>query len=270
MVVRLFVLGRPGSGKSTVRRYIARLAQHQFWSPYSTGDYVILQHMCDADRDQTRIRHAEFGGFEVLDFPVLDDALHIMQHRVEKALEKHELEQPRIAIIEFARSDYVQALSQFDPVFLKDASFLILESDIDTCISRIKARTRYRQSEDDIFVPVNIMEDYYQTDSTSDTVHNLQEAFGLESHQIQLMRTDGSRNEFLHDCVRLFAQTLLNPASQSRRITRPLAFSHNYVSSTETHPILCPPSLPNFQQEEEVSEPVEDTRKDQRVEAELA
>jgi ABC-type dipeptide/oligopeptide/nickel transport system ATPase subunit len=63
MVVRLFVLGRPGSGKSTVRRYITKLAQHQFWSLYSTGDYEILQKMCADDRDQTHIRLAEFGGF---------------------------------------------------------------------------------------------------------------------------------------------------------------------------------------------------------------
>jgi hypothetical protein len=209
-------------------------------------------------------------GFEVLDFPVLDDALHIIQSRVEKALEKHEFELPRAAIIEFARSDYVQALSQFDLASLKDARFLILESDVDTCMSRIIARTKYRQSEDDIFVPVNIMEGYYQTDSTPDTVRDLQDAFGLDSSQVQLMRTDGARDEFLHDCVRPYAQTLLDPASQPQRITRPLVLPHSYTPSAETYTILCPAPLPNFQRGEEVDQTIENTPETQLVEAELA
>lgn len=270
MVVRLFILGRPGSGKSTVRRYIAKIAQHRFWSPYSTGDYEILQDMCAADLTHTQIRPSEFGGFEVLNFPILDDALQTIQHRVEKALEKHELGLPRVAIIEFARSDYVQALSQFDPAFLKDAKFLILESDVDTCMNRILKRIIYRQSEDDAFVPVNIMEGYYQADSTSDTVRNLQEVFGLDSRQIQLMRTDGIRDEFLHDCIRPYAQTLLEPASQPRRITRPLALSHTYTSSTRMYSHLCPAPLPSIQKEEEVNQQIDDTRENQFVEVESA
>lgn len=270
MVVRLFVLGRPGSGKSTVRRYITKLAQHQFWSPYSTSDHKILQAMCAADRTQTRIRPAEFGGFEVLDLPVFDDALDIMQHRVKKALEKYESELPRIAIIEFARSDYVYALSRLDPTFLKGARFLILESDLDTCMDRIFARTRCRQSEDDIFVPVNIMEDYYQTNSTPDTIRDLQKAFGLESHQIQFIRSDGGRDEFLHDCIRPYAQTLLDPATQPRRITHPLTLSHSSVFSFEPCSILCPTPLPNLQkEEEEISKPIEVADEDQLIEVEL-
>ncbi len=105
--------------------------------------------------------------------------------RVEKALKRHPLELPRIAIIEFARNDYIQALSQFAPDFLKDAH--LLESDVDTCMDRIERRIRCCESADDTFVPVNFMEDYYQTDSTPDRVRELQVAFGLNDHQIQLM-----------------------------------------------------------------------------------
>lgn len=268
MVVRLFILGRPGSGKSTVRRYIAKLAQHQFWSPYSIGDYEILQDMCAADRSHTQIRPTECGGFEVLKFPILDDALHVIQRRVEKTLEKHELELPRIVIIEFARSDYVQALSQFDPTFLKGARFLILESDIDTCMNRIKTRTKHRQCEDDIYVPENIMEGYYQTDSTPDTVRDLQEVFGLNSNQIQLMKTDGVRDEFLYDRIRPYTRVLLDPVSQPQRITRPLSLPHSYAPSTRTYANFCPDPLPNIKKGEEVDEPKEDDSQDQLVEAE--
>jgi hypothetical protein len=220
MISKLFLLGRPGSGKSTVRRYITKIAQHHFLSPYPISDYKILQNMCMADLSHTRIRPTEFGGFEVLDFSVLDIALHIIERRVEKALKRHPLELPRIAIIEFARSDYLQALSQFDRDFLKGAHFLILESDVDTCIDRIDRRTRCREFDDDTFVPVNIMEDYYQKDSTPDRVRELQKAFGLNDHQIQLMRTDVPRNEFLHDCIREYFQSLIEPSSQTRRLVK--------------------------------------------------
>jgi len=270
MVAKLFILGRPGSGKSTVRRYITKLAQHRFWSPYSTGDYEILQDLCVADRTRTQIRPTEFGGFEVLKFSILDVALQTIQHRVEKALAKHELELPRIAIIEFARSDYGQALSQFDPAFLKDAKFLILESDVDTCMNRILERTICRQFEDDTFVPVNIMEGYYQADSTLETIRDLQETFVLDSRQIQLMRTDGMRDEFLHDCIRPYAQTLLEPASQPRRITRPLALSHTYTSSIRIYGNLCPAPLQSMQKGEEVNEQVDNTREKQPVGVEFA
>ncbi len=245
MAAKLFLLGRPGSGKSTVRRYIAKIAQHEFWSPYSIADYNILHCICSADRSHTQIRPTEFGGFEVLDFSILDTALHIIQYKARKALDRHELDLPRLAIIEFARSDYVQALSQFDPAFLKGAHFLILESDVDTCIARICQRTRYREFVDDTYVPANIMEGYYQADATQETVRQLQEAFGLSDHQIQLMRTDGSRDEFLHDCIRPYAHTLIEPASQPRRITGLLVPPH--TPYTETYSNLCPSPLCEMQ-----------------------
>jgi hypothetical protein len=195
-----------------------------------------------ADLSHTRIRPTEYGGFEVLDFSVLDTALQLIECRVEKALKRHPLELPRIAIIEFARNDYLQALSQFAPDFLKDAHFLILESDVDTCIDRIDRRIRYPEcADDDTFIPVGIMEGYYQKDTTPDGIHEIQEAFGLTDHQIQLVRTDGPRDEFLHDCIRPYTRVLLEPASQSRRITGSLVTSHiSYNGLNNNH---CPPPL---------------------------
>jgi len=248
MTEKLFLLGRQNSGKSTVRRYIIKIAQHEFWSPYSIGDYKILQNMCAVNREHIDIRPTEFGGFEVLDFSILDTALQIIERRVEKALERHELGWPRIAIIEFARNDYLQALSQFAPNFLKDARFLILESDVDTCMDRISRRIKYPECDDDTFVPVNIMEEYYQKDSTTDRVWELREAFGLNEHQIQLMSTDGPRDEFLYDCIRPYAHTLIETASQPRRITGPLVPSH--TSYTRIYNNHCPSPFLDIQVEE--------------------
>jgi hypothetical protein len=248
MAEKLFLLGRPGSGKSTVRRYITRMAQHRFWSPYPICDTKILQNMCAADRQHIHIRPAECGGFEVLDFSILDTALKIIGGRVEKALERRESDRPRIAIIEFARSDYFRALSQFDPAFLKYAHFLILESDVDTCMKRIYKRTRCPEFADDTHVPVNIMTGYYQVDATQETVRQLQETLGLSAHQIQLMRTDGPRDECLNDCIRPFARTLIGVDSQNRRITGPRFPPH--ISYTRIYNNNCPSPLQSMQVEE--------------------
>lgn len=265
MVLKLFLLGRPGSGKSTIRRYITKLAQHQFLSPYPIYDYKILQNMCMADLSPTRIRPTEFGGFEVLDFneqcysSVLDTALHIIEHRVEKALKSHLSEFPRIAIIEFARNDYLQALSQFAPNFIKDAHFLILESDVDTCMDRIDRRIRYPECDDDIFVPANIMEEYYQKDSTPDRVREIQEAFGLNDQQIQLMRTDGPKDEFLHDYIKVYFQSLIEPALQSRHFVRTSNTSR--TSNIVVVGSYCPSPLQEKQGGAEVNEQFEDIHK---------
>jgi hypothetical protein len=201
--------------------------------------------MCVADHEHIHIRPVEFGGFEVLDFSILDTALQIIERRVEKALESHELDWHRIAIIEFARSNYLQALSQFDPDFLKDAHFLILESDVDTCMDRIDRRIRCREFDDDTFVPVNIMRDYYQKDSTLDRVRELQAAFGLNDHQIQLMSTDGPLDEFLHDYIRVYFQSLIEPACRARRFVKTSnTLQTSYAEIFSNH---CPSPLQEIQ-----------------------
>lgn len=262
MAEKLFLLGRPGSGKSTVRRYITKIAQHELWSPYTISDYEILHDMCAADREHNDIRPTEFEGFEVINFSILDTALQIIERRVERVLERHKLDWPRITIIEFARSNYVQALSNFNPAFLKDAHFLILESGVNTCMERIYKRTRCHEFADDMYVPGNIMEGYYQVDATQETALQIQEALGLSSHRIQLMRTDGPREEFLYDCIRPYAHTLIEPASRPRRITGPLVISHTARKRIYNNP--CPSPLQDMHVDE-VKEQIDDTLERQLV-----
>lgn len=252
MVSKLFLLGRPGSGKSTVRRYITKLAHRQFLSPYPIYDYKILHNMCMADPSHVRICPAEFGGFEVLDFSILNTALHIIERRVEKALERHRLALPRLAIIEFARDDYLQALSQFAPDFLKDAHFLILESDIDTCMDRINRRIRYPECADDTFVPINIMEEYYYKDTTPDRIRKIQESLGLNDHQFQLVYSDGPRDNFLHDYIRAYFQSLIEPVCRARCFVMTSNNSHSTDIAILRN--CCPPPSQDNRQVQEVNE----------------
>ena len=128
MSVKLFILGRPGSGKSTVARYITKLAQHEGWVPTSYRDYNVLYSMFQKELhnpfcSQQHIERVNHNGFRVIDFSVLDPALKIIQNRAIASLNDCHPYTKRLIVIEFARGDYIQALRQFDLAFLQDAHF---------------------------------------------------------------------------------------------------------------------------------------------------
>jgi len=55
MTVKVFILGRPGSGKSTAARRIAKLVQHKGWSPVRISDYDILYNMFQREKNSPNI-----------------------------------------------------------------------------------------------------------------------------------------------------------------------------------------------------------------------
>src|SRR5947208_3252305 len=86
MAVKLFLLGRPGSGKSTAARYIELLAADRKWSVVSLNDYTFLQEMFRADTQHQQFRPTgspESDAFDVIDFSVLDRALEKIKHAAE-------------------------------------------------------------------------------------------------------------------------------------------------------------------------------------------
>src|SRR6266566_6758631 len=83
MVVKVFVLGRPGSGKTTAVRHIIKLAQNRGWFAIRIKDYDILYGMFQADTEHKKFRPVAHGGFDVLDFSVLDTALEKLQKIVQ-------------------------------------------------------------------------------------------------------------------------------------------------------------------------------------------
>lgn len=224
MVVKLFVLGRPGSGKSTVVRYIIKLAQHEGWIPVYYCDYDILYNMFQSELYNPRFSQQHFeaiahNGFRVIDFSVLDPALNIIQKRALTSLKGCDASTQRLLVIEFARDDYIQALHQFDPAFLQDAHFLFLDADVDLCIQRIHNRVAHPESVDDHFVSDDIITGYYQKDSTPEMIRALGDEFGLDKQKMKYVETYGSRDEFLHDYVRDYARLLLEQSSSRSRMT---------------------------------------------------
>jgi hypothetical protein len=267
MAVKLFLLGRPGSGKSTVARFIEKLANREQCPSTIIGDYEVLHGMflreqnkpCCNDR---QFRPSEYGGFDVQDFSVLDTALALVQHKAEVTIRKCDPSTPKIVLIEFARDDYVHALKQFDPAFLKDAHFLFLDVEINTCIKRIYRRALQPVTEDDRFVSEKIVTGYYQEGSTLETLIQLQKTFDLNEQNMKFIESTGSLDEFLHDYIRKYARSFLLPVSHTRRIIRPVTTSHPINTVRERN--ICPAPLntsnvmePDKQEEtSRVAEPV--------------
>ena len=146
MTVKVFILGRPGSGKSTSAHYIAKLTESRGWSSIHINDYEILRKMFQADTEHKQFWPTACDGFDVLDFSVLDTALKEVERRVQEYTLSSRNE---IILIEFARDDYDSALKQFSRNFLQDSYFLFLDVDINTCLRRVHERVANRTKADD-------------------------------------------------------------------------------------------------------------------------
>jgi len=190
MVVKVFILGRPGSGKSTAIDWIIELAGRRGYSATHIRDYDILLDMFKRDTKGERFLPDDHGGFIVTKFPVLNTALKQLETQVEKQIQElHRLSQEpqhlsttqkEILLIEFARDNYDAALKNFTPEFLEGAYFLFLDLNLEKCIERIRLRRDNRSPVhirrdsdasklDRHFVSDSIMEKYYRTNNWSKT-----------------------------------------------------------------------------------------------------
>jgi hypothetical protein len=159
MSVKLFVLGLPGSGKSTVIRYLTTNTKGRAWEATRINDYVILQKMFLADAVHKQFKPIEYGGFDILDLTVLDEALQ----RLDQELNKYNSLSPmpeELMLVEFSRNDYQRAFRQFSQGSLQDAYFLYLDANLETCKRRIVDRITHPSTRDDFYVSEFIFDIY--------------------------------------------------------------------------------------------------------------
>ncbi len=162
MFIKVFFLGRPGSGKSTAARHMIELAKRRNYSTLYMKDYDILYQMFQEDRDRKQFRPADYGGFDVLDNTVFDIALEQLERDI---LAIPYSEKKQLMIIEFARDDYRTALNLFSPAFLQDSYILFVDADLSGCISRIHKRVETPSEPDHHYVSDYIMQTYYNKDN---------------------------------------------------------------------------------------------------------
>ena len=161
MAVKVFLLGRPGSGKTTAFQIIEMFARDKGWYISYFREYEILYEMYKSDTKDKFIR-ADHGGFEVRDFSVLQVSAKHLEEKVNKYLST--ASENEIVCIELARDNYKEAMRYFNPGFLLDAYFLFIEVDVETCINRIHYRVAHASTSGH-FVPDRILRGYYAQDN---------------------------------------------------------------------------------------------------------
>jgi len=158
MVMKIFVLGQPGSGKSTAVRRIKEIAQKRGYTVKSFNDYTILRKWADEAIDESKFRKTANGGFDVLDFTIFDKSLKVLEKRI---TQENLTSSKDIITIEFARNDYALAFEQFSASFRQNAYILFIDAENDTCKERIVMRAKHRHSDDDHPVSDDIFATYY-------------------------------------------------------------------------------------------------------------
>lgn len=176
MVIKLFLLGRPGCGKSSAARYIVEQLEKQGRSSQRFNDYDILWQMfeeetSDDNRMHKRFRPAggreidgrEYRGFDILDPQALSEALASLQDRVNVSMLSSTEE---LFIIEFARNNYDETFRQLSRDFLQSSYFLFIKSNVEDCIHRIHERVAQPSAPlDDHFVSEFALRNYYRDES---------------------------------------------------------------------------------------------------------
>jgi adenylate kinase family enzyme len=192
MPVKLFVLGRPGSGKSYAARHIAGYLEKRDNSSIHINDYNFL--FAQFRKDANKRFHSDgYGGFVIDDEKVFDEALEYIKR---KAVNFFDLELYDFVIIEFARSDYSIALQTFDPAFLRDAYFLFIDADIEICVKRLTERTEDRKFFDDHHISEEVISKFYTKDNRLYMMVGLLEDYQLDSRHVKIIDNIGSIEDF--------------------------------------------------------------------------
>ena len=137
----IFLLGRPGCGKSVVYKIIKEILERkEIYSP-RVDDFLTLKEILAEDKEFKR-HILKDGGFAVTDWTVVDEALSDLCKLVEK-----EKADKKIIFIEFARDNYKHAFENFTKDVLNDSIILYLYSTFEECYKRNVARFQKKCNE---------------------------------------------------------------------------------------------------------------------------
>lgn len=197
MAIKIFVLGNPGSGKSTVSRYIVDyvIRQHPNWTANHVNDYGNLRKMFEEERGGRRFRPTKkYGGFVVLDPDVYYEALEKLEEQVLEL----DTTSNKLIVIEFARNNYRKALRQFSYDFLQDSYFVFLDVNIETCMHRIDTRIAHQETKDDYFVSPFVFKQYHHSlkDTRQYISLNFKTDYELEEERVKVIANQNTKEEF--------------------------------------------------------------------------
>ncbi len=253
MAVVEFLLGRPGSGKSLAAQYIEELLDLKThdsrklelphagstlardWQVEHITDYRFLQKMFLSEGEATgRFKATKHGGFDVVDFSILNTVLEMVYREVCQQLG----DQSKLILVEFARDNYSDIQQIFKKIYF-DAHFLYFEANIETCIQRVKTRAERREtindnfvSEEimreqrvktraerretinDNFVSEEIMREYYRADYSNVWLEG-------KNNKVEIIQNDGTKEEF-GDKIQKFLENFLRKMESESALLSPV------------------------------------------------
>ena len=159
MFIKLFLLGRPGCGKSSAAKHMTALLQSKGWSTRRFMDFSILQAMSQEEKHKNKFKNVQKDRFDVVESVVLDEALERLHLQLVEYMGM--AQQNEVLFIEFARSNYEEALTHFSTDVLQNAYFLFIDVDLNICIRRVERRMKNPESLDDHYVSEEMLIQYY-------------------------------------------------------------------------------------------------------------
>ncbi len=218
MYLKLFVLGRPGSGKTTAAHHIMNIVESRGYTVYRKRDYDILQSMFQKEKETGNMQNFQataYDGFDVVKFSVLDQALQRLEQEVQQVVEEEE--GSGVIVIEFARNDYQNAFNVFQPEFLENSYFFFVDADLDTCIQRIHQRIMEPPLPDCHFVSDQIMRGYYNDNQRNWLYMNdeVVREHSLSKEAVRLYYNVGTVERFLEYATGVVENILADPPFHS-------------------------------------------------------
>jgi adenylate kinase family enzyme len=129
----IFLIGRPGCGKSVVYRMLEEELRGRGYRGglMRIDDFPLLKRIFDTDVEHRRHRPAPGGGVKVTDDTVWDELIRGLDRQ---ALE---LQGPdRLLFIEFSRDNYRRAFRNFSPEVMRGALIVYIDAPFDVCWER--------------------------------------------------------------------------------------------------------------------------------------
>lgn len=205
MVIKLFVLGASGVGKSTAAEYIGEIGKRRGYDQFfmRCDDYKDLQEMFLQDTEHKRFIPTSYDGFDVIDPSALDDALGKVENRVQRILEQLYSDMRGFIVIEFARDDYLETFQSLDSDFLENAYFICISADVALCKERNRTRALNKKTLDDHFVPEHKMEAYHRRKTLPHLPVLLREKYGIDEKRVQFLHNNGSIKDFKQNLGRV-------------------------------------------------------------------
>jgi len=158
----VFLLGRPGCGKSFVYENILKRLRvaEKINKVRRLDDFPVLKELLDKDKEFKRHLMKE-GGFEVTDFTIVDEALRVIDGMLPAVRAEND-----IVFVEFARDSYLSAFKNFSAETFKTSLLVYIFCPFDVCLARNRKRFEDKKGNalDDHIVPTDLMMSYYKND----------------------------------------------------------------------------------------------------------